>query len=102
MTQRGLVGRRAVVARNFAMPPAGIPESVLPEWKGTAARILAAPPMGARFAQYLLDIGTGGGTRQTLAAGIEAFFYVLDGSARLAAGGRGHDLDAGGFAYLSP
>lgn len=103
MTQKGLVGSRVVVERNFAiLPLAGIPESVLPEWKGTAARILAAPAMGARFAQYLLDIGSGGGTKQTLAPGIEAFFYVLEGSARLDAGGRAHDLEAGGFAYLSP
>ena len=51
MPQKGLVGSRAVVERNYAiLPPQGIPESVLPEWNGTAARVLAAPVMGARFA----------------------------------------------------
>ena len=103
MPSRGLVGSRVVVKRNYAiLPPEGIPESVLPEWNGTAARILAAPALGARFAEYRLDVAKGGGTRQTLAPGIETFFYVLEGRATLELGGRTHDLAPGGFAYLGP
>jgi (S)-ureidoglycine aminohydrolase len=103
MAQQGLVGSRVVVERNFAvLPPEGIPESVLPEWTGTAARILAAPAMGARFAQYLLDVNAGGGARQALDAHVEAFFYVLSGEVRFDLNGQGHRLGPGGFAYLSP
>ena len=103
MPLRGPVGSRAVVKRRYALlPPEGIPESLLPEWSATAARILAAPAMGARFAQYLLDLAQGGGTRQTLPGPIEAFFYVLEGRAALELGGRTHDLEPGGFAYLRP
>src|SRR5256885_8854907 len=67
MPQKGLVGNRAVVERNYAiLPPEGIPESVLPEWTGTAARVLTAPAMGARFVEYRLDLAAGGGSKQTL------------------------------------
>jgi (S)-ureidoglycine aminohydrolase len=103
MAQKGLVGSRVVVERNFAiLPPEGIPESVLPEWSGTAARILTAPAMGARFVQYLLEIAAGGGARQELKPGVEAFFYVLEGRVQLDLSGLGHTLEPGGFAYLKP
>jgi (S)-ureidoglycine aminohydrolase len=103
MPQTGLVGSRAVVKRNYAiLPPQGIPESVLPEWTGTAARVLAAPAMGARFAMYLLDLAPGGGSAQPLPEGVEAFFYVIAGECRLDLGGRATALGPGRFAYLHP
>ena len=103
MPQKGLVTSRVVVARNHAiLPPKGIPESVLPEWRLTAARILAAPAMGARFAQYLLDVQSGGGSEQTLREDIEAFFYVISGNVTLEGNGKKHALAPGGFAYLQP
>jgi (S)-ureidoglycine aminohydrolase len=103
MPQKGLVGSRAVVERNYAiLPPEGIPESVLPDWSGVAARVLAAPAMGARFAMYLLDLAPGGGGTQALPEDVEAFFYVTAGEARLDLGGRPHALRPGGFAYLRP
>src|SRR5262249_37186027 len=103
MPQQGLVTSRAVVQRNYAiLPPEGIPESVLPEWSATAARILTAPAMGAAFAHYLLDLAKGGGTKQALSDGIEAFVFVLEGRAKLELAGRAHDLAQGGYAYLSP
>jgi (S)-ureidoglycine aminohydrolase len=103
MPQKGLVTSRVVVARDHAiLPPEGIPESTLPEWRETGVRILAAPAMGARFAQYLLDVRAGGGSEQALRAGIETFFYVLEGGVTLEAGGRRHALGSGGYAYLKP
>jgi (S)-ureidoglycine aminohydrolase len=103
MAQQGLVGGRVVVERNHAiLPPEGIPESVLPDWSGTAARVLAAPAMGARFAQYRLDLAPGGGTQHTLAPHIEGFFYVLAGEVRLDLNGQGRRLAPGGFAYTRP
>jgi (S)-ureidoglycine aminohydrolase len=99
----GLMWSRAVVTRNYAiLPPEGVAPSVLPEWQDTTARVLAAPAMGARFAEYLLEIGRGGGSRQTLRKGIEAFFYVLEGRLELDANGSGKALEPGGFAYLQP
>ena len=103
MAEARRVASRAVVKRNYALlPPEGIPESVLPEWTATAIRILTAPAMGAAFAQYLLELTDGGGANHTLPARIEAFFYVLKGRAKLELRGQTHDLEPGGFAYLSP
>ena len=103
MPQKGLVGSRAVVERNYAiLPPEGIPESVLPEWSGTAARVLAAPAMGARFAMYQLDLAAGGGSEHAAPEGVEAFFFVASGECRLDLGGKAHALKTGGFAYLRP
>lgn len=103
MPQKGLVTSRVVVERNFAiLPPEGVPESVLPDWMGTAARVLCSPEMGARFAQYQLDIQTGGGCIQSLPEGIEGFFYAMDGECGMTINGKGHVLKRGGFAFLSP
>ena len=103
MPQQGLVTSRVVVERNFCLlPPEGIPASVLPEWTRTEARILAAPPLGARFAMYLLDIAAGGGAGQEQPPHLEGFFYVIDGDIELDSGNRGHRLARGGFAYMSP
>ena len=103
MPQKGLVGSRAVVERNYAiLPPQGIPESVLPEWTGTAARVLASPAMGAGFAMYLLDLAPGGGSAHALPDGVEAFFYAVSGEHRLEISGRAQALGPGRFAYLRP
>jgi len=103
MPQKGLVTSRVVVERNYAiLPPEGIPASALPEWNATEARIHAAPAMGAAFAQYLLDVAAGGGSEQTLADGIEAFFFCIDGAAEVKAAGKTHALARGGFVYLKP
>ena len=103
MPQQGLVTSRVVVERNFCLlPPEGIPASVLPEWTQTEARVLAAPPLGARFAMYLLDVAAGGGSGQQQPANLEGFFYVIDGEVDLDVGSRGNRLSRGGYAYLSP
>lgn len=92
-----------MVERNWALlPPEGVAESVLPEWTQTVTKILAAPAMGAGFAQYDLTLAAGGGSQQTLEDGVEAFFFVHAGSVRVDANGSGRRLEAGGFAYLRP
>jgi (S)-ureidoglycine aminohydrolase len=103
MASSGLVGSRAVVRRNYAiLPPEGIPDSVLPEWRETAARVLAAPALGAAFAEYLLILAAGGGTRQQLPEGLQAFFFVLEGEIELELNGARHHVAPGGFAYARP
>lgn len=103
MSRGGLVWSRARVERDWALlPPEGVAESVLPEWRQTTARVLAAPEMGARFAQYDLVLEPGGRTDQQLADGLEAFVYVFAGRARLDLNGQGRALDPGGFAYMKP
>ena len=103
MSQSGLVVSRAVVRRNYAiLPPEGMATSVLPEWRDTVARVLAAPAMGARFAQYLLEVAAGGGSEQALREDVQMFLYVLEGQGELSLNGRSHTLGPGGFAYGKP
>jgi len=103
MPQSGLVTSRAVVRRNYAiLPPEGVAVSVLPEWRDTFSRVLTAPAMGARFAQYLLELAPGGGSRQTLREDVQTFFYVLEGQAQVELNGKSHQLGPGGFAYGRP
>lgn len=103
MTQKSLVGSRAVVTARYAiLPPAGIPAGVLPEWPEVDARVLTAPAMGARFAMYRLDVPRDHGSRQRLRQDIEAFAFVLGGRVALALNGADHVLGPGGFAYLKP
>lgn len=98
----GVVARsRAVVTPQYAMlPPEGILESALPGFGATVVRILTAPPMGARFAQFLLEIAPGGGTTAPRDDGLEHIFYLLDGAIDLVIGATVHHLTPGGYAYV--
>lgn len=103
MSRIGLVGSRARVERDWALlPPEGVAESVLPEWRNTVSKVLTAPAMGAAFVQYELALGAGGGTQQTLADGVQSFLFVFEGEVRLDLNGAGHTLTSGGFAYMKP
>ncbi len=99
-----LVHSRARVRPRYALfPLEGYPTSRLPSWKLTEARVLAAPPLGAKFVQCLLDIQPGGGFTPIDDAdpAIEAFFFVLSGSIDIDINGqRRQTLTSGGFAYF--
>jgi (S)-ureidoglycine aminohydrolase len=102
----GAVGHnRGVVRPNYAfLPPEGVLKSRLPHYEATAVRFLAAPVLGARFAQFVLEIEPGGGTRApTAEPGIQQFHYVLSGSVIARVGDSAPaELSAGGFLYAPP
>ena len=102
----GAIGHnRGVIRPNYAfLPPDGVLPSRLPAYDATVVRFLAAPVLGARFAQSLLDIAPGGGTPVPVAeADIQHFFYVLSGAADVVLdGAEPATLTAGGFAYVPP
>lgn len=55
--------------------------SELPDWPGAGVFKLATPRTGsARFGEYLLDLGPGGGTAGAVGAGFEHFLIVLGGA----------------------
>lgn len=96
---------RGVVRHNYAfLPPEGVLKSRLPQYENTAVRFLAAPALGARFAQFVLEIEPGGGSRAPAAeAGIQHFYYVLSGTAVLQVGDLpAQELGRGGFLYAPP
>lgn len=92
---------RAVVTPNYAvMPPEGILASYLPGFAGTTVRIQAAPQLGAKFAQMVLEMVPGGGTTATRNDGLEHVFYLLSGEVGLTINSHTHDLAAGGYAFV--
>lgn len=103
----GAIGHnRGVVRRNFAlMPPEGVMKSRLPAWRDTVVRYLAAPALGADFAQYVLEIEPGGGTRHPIHVDPQHFLYVLEGACTLRVAEpeeQDRPLTPGGFAYIPP
>ncbi len=101
--QDQLLGSRARVTPRYAvLPREGIPFSRLPEWPQAQARVLAAPALGAGFAEYLLELEAGHTGSHAADGRIEFFFYVLSGRLSLAIEGREHDLGPGGYALAAP
>ncbi len=102
----GAIGHnRGVVARNYAfMPPEGVLVSRLPHLEKTIVRVLAAPVLGAAFAQYVLEIEPGGGTSAPFSEdGVQHFYYGLSGEAAFAIEGAAPTaFRQGSFAYLPP
>jgi (S)-ureidoglycine aminohydrolase len=93
--------RAVVTAQYSVMPRAGILASQIPGIDKTTIRIQTAPPMGARFAQLLLELESGGGTTTPREeAGIQHFFYVLKGTVRVAIDDRENRLSPHGYAYV--
>lgn len=100
----GAIGHnRGIVRSNYAfIPPEGVLVSRLPQYSGTIVRFLAAPSLGAKFAQFVLEIEAGGGTAAPFVDDVQTFFYVLSGAVRLTIDGVDHALASGGYAYLPP
>ncbi len=96
-----LVHSRARVRGRYALfPLEGYPLSRLPSWPGAEARILAAPALGAGFAQYLIDVPAGGSGQFAADDGIETFHFVLSGAGRFH--GSAELLSAGSFGLTPP
>jgi (S)-ureidoglycine aminohydrolase len=65
--------------------------------------MLAAPVLGAEFAEYYMNVPRGRGTRHAADGRIETFFYVLSGDVALALDGQPERrLISGGFALVPP
>src|SRR3954454_11377078 len=101
----GAIGHnRGVVGRNFAfIQPEGVLKSRLPEGASTKERFLAAPSLGAGFAQYMLEIEPAGGTAQPICTDLQHFFYVVAGGVDVTIGSDPPvALAAGAFVYVPP
>lgn len=102
----GAIGHnRGVVKSNYAfIPPEGVLKSRLPHLEKTVVRVLAAPVLGAHFAQYLLEIEPGGGTPEPFEEeGIQHFYYGLSGQASFSIGSRDSvAFTVGSYAYVPP
>jgi (S)-ureidoglycine aminohydrolase len=89
-----------VTSQYAVMPPEGILASALPGFRDTTVRIQTGPPMGARFAQMVLEMQPGGGTTAGRNDGLEHLFYLLSGSVTLTIDSQPHELTPHGYAYV--
>lgn len=105
--QTALMTQRAVFTEAYAFIPKGcfsdIVTSFLPGWTGTRMWLIARPMSGfsETFSQYVMEVQPGHGSDAPDAeAGAEHWLFVTHGEATLTIGGVGHDLSAGGYAYI--
>jgi (S)-ureidoglycine aminohydrolase len=92
---------RSSVRKDHALiAPDSFVRSPLPGWADTEGVVLIAPPLGAKFTQYLALMAPGAVAGEA-PPGVERVLYVLEGEVTLeAARGAEHVLTAGGYAFL--
>jgi len=95
-----LVHSRARVRQRYALfPLEGYPLSRTPNWRDCDVRVLAAPALGAGFAQYLIDLPNGN-VQPFDHAFTQEFGFVLSGSLKVSIEGEDRVLGPGGFFYV--
>lgn len=107
--QTELLTDRSVVTEAYTVIPRGVLRdivvSVLPEWRDTRTWVLSRPVAGGAttFAQYLVEVAQGGGSRDPEPeAGVESFVFLLSGRLTVTLDGETHELTPGGFAFVPP
>jgi (S)-ureidoglycine aminohydrolase len=105
--QTQLMTGRAVFTEAYCFIPkgcfSGIVTSLLPGWTDTHMWLIARPMSGfsETFSQYVMEVAPGGGSDAPDAEmGAEHIIFVTDGLVTITVDGQGHDLDAGGYAYI--
>ncbi|MEY4695648.1 MAG: hypothetical protein RIT14_76 [Pseudomonadota bacterium] len=105
--QTQIMTGRAVFSNSYAVIPRGvfsdIVTSFLPGWDKTRLWLIARPMSGfsETFSQYVMEVQPGGGSDAPDAeTGAEHVIFVTDGLVTLTIDGQGHELDAGGYAYI--
>jgi len=105
--QTQLLTDRAVFTDAYAVIPKGtmrdIVTSFLPFWDKTRLWVLSRPLSGfaETFSQYIMEVRPGGGSdRPETDASAEAVLFVVEGCVTLTVGGRPHQMEEGGYAYL--
>jgi|SRR5271170_2489501 len=95
-----LVHSRARVGpRSALLPLEGFPFSRLPGWPEAQVRILAAPALGAQFAQYLIDLPAGKQGQFVPDDSHETFYFVISGGGKI---NEQQNLNAGSFGLIPP
>ena len=91
-----ILSTRAVIrpGKYVVIPPEGLVNNVIPGIENCRVSIVASPKYGASFVQYLITAQPGGGTSRPFGReeGIEVFFYVLEGTGTVRAGGNRYGI----------
>lgn len=109
LPQTAMITSRSVVTEAYTVIPHGVLQegvsSYFPNWKDSRGWVLAKPINGfsTTFAQYLMQVETGGGSDQPEPeSGVESFIFVLAGTMDLKLEGELHTLTEGGYAFVPP
>ena len=107
--QTALMTGRAVFTTAYAVIPKGcfsdIVVSYLPGWTQTRLWLIARPLSGfsETFSHYVMEVSPGGGSdAPDPETGAEHFLFITHGELTLTVDGKGHDMNAGGYAYIPP
>lgn len=105
--QTSLMTQRAVFTPAYCVIPRGcfsdIVTSFLPGWEKTRLWLIARPMSGfsETFSQYVMEVEPGGGSDAPDSdEQAQHVLFVTDGLITLTIDGQGHELDAGGYAYI--
>ncbi|MGA8270785.1 MAG: (S)-ureidoglycine aminohydrolase [Candidatus Sulfotelmatobacter sp.] len=82
---------------HLLLTPDTFVRTTLPGMKKCSAIVHVSPALNAQFTQYTAEFEAGGELGGTAA---QRFIFVLEGSVKLAAGGKSKPLGARGYAYL--
>ncbi|MGC3124545.1 (S)-ureidoglycine aminohydrolase, partial [Enterococcus faecalis] len=77
-------------------------QNAVPGFENVDISILASPKLGATLVDYIATFHKNG--QQTTGFGrdgIQTMDYVIDGRVRVSYGKQTHELEAGGYAYLT-
>jgi (S)-ureidoglycine aminohydrolase len=107
--QTALLTDRAVFTESYAVIPKGvlrdITVSYFPYWEKTRAWVLSRPLSGfaETFSQYIMEVKPDGGSdKPEPDAKAEGVLFVVEGELNLTLVGKGHVMQAGGYAYVPP
>jgi (S)-ureidoglycine aminohydrolase len=105
--QSQLLSGRAIFTASYAVIPKNVMRDIvtsfLPHWEKTRAWVLARPLSGfaETFSQYAMEIEPGGGSdRPESDENAEGVVFVTDGAVTIKIDSKGHEMRAGGYAYV--
>lgn len=93
------VTRGATGGLFYLLPPAARAPSRLAE-VGTVCKLVTPRHAPARFAEYLVELDPGGGTKGPVGGGFEHFVFVLEGSVKTLVDASEQTMTPGTFTYL--
>jgi (S)-ureidoglycine aminohydrolase len=98
-----LVHSRARVRQRYALLPLeGYPVSRLPSCPEAEVKVLAAPALGAKFVQMLVDVPPGKFFKLASQPDVENFYFVLAGNGKFRDRNSTNPVEPGSFGLLPP